>query len=329
MLYQLLFSLMITLNVADQPVTQPKQPLEGPGSKIYLHQEVVIHDLASTPDGYWIYEPASPTPISANVIVFTHGYGAMNPMIYGKWIKHMVKKGNIVIFPRYQRNLISPSPSYFTPNVATAIKNALEELKTGNHVRPITDHLTLVGHSYGGAISADLAVHYEEYEIPKPKAVMLCSPGTGPFKASHLDSYEKMPADINLLVLVSNDDYVVGDVLGAHIFATATNTPNRNFIRQYADHHGIPAITAGHNQSYSLDVELDSGNRNFTSRRAAKISKIDAMDYYGYWKLLDALTAFTRTGMNKRFAFGNTPEQRNLGEWSDGKKVRELEVHVP
>ncbi|MEZ4892408.1 MAG: hypothetical protein R2778_05270 [Saprospiraceae bacterium] len=59
--------------------------------------------MATTADGYWLFEPADPKPDSAEVVVFLHGYGAYNPMAYGKWIKHLVAKGNIVIYPRYQK----------------------------------------------------------------------------------------------------------------------------------------------------------------------------------------------------------------------------------
>ena len=128
--------LLFSLNAFSQDIIPPEQPLDGPGGQEYYHDEVTQYNFAKKPDGFWLYEPAAPKPERANVIVFVHGYGAINPMIYGKWIKHLVRKGNIVIFPRYQRNLICPSPKKFAGNVVDAIHNALDTLNQGTHVSP-------------------------------------------------------------------------------------------------------------------------------------------------------------------------------------------------
>ncbi len=326
--FTFLFIIYSTLTFG-QEIIAPQQVLDGPGGKDYSHEKVRQYNFAENPDGFWLFEPDAPKPEKANVIVFVHGYGAYNPMIYGKWIKHLVKKGNTIIFPRYQRNLLSPSPKHFTENVVEAIHNALDTLKTDGHVAPITDNLSLVGHSYGGVISANLCVYFKRYLIPKPKAVMLVSPGTGPFSGGLLDTYEDFPSDINLLVMVSDKDRTVGDKIGKLIYKTATKVKNRNLIRQYSDYYGSKSLTSGHDESYAVDKEFDSGVNNFSTKRALKIGRLNAIDFFAYWKLFDALNAFTRENKYKEYAFGNTPEQRYMGQWSDGKKVRELKVTVP
>ena len=98
--FSLFFSLFSILLCAQ--ITGPEQPLAGPGGKAYLHQQVHFQDFASEADGYWLFEPIAPKPDSADVIVFLHGYGAIDPSIYGHWIRHLVLQGNIVIYPRYQ-----------------------------------------------------------------------------------------------------------------------------------------------------------------------------------------------------------------------------------
>lgn len=314
---------------AGSEILGPRQPQDGPGGAEYLCDSVIFSDYAADPDGYWLFEPAAPRLDSAHVIVFNHGYGAYNPMIYGAWIRHLVRKGNIVIFPRYQKNLFTPNPRQFPENVATAIKKALLELNSGDHVQPIVEPLIMVGHSYGGAISAYLGIHFADFGIPQPRAIMMVSPGTGPFKGARLDDYATMPADTRLLIMVSNDDQVVGDELGTLVFETATNTPQRNLIRQFADDYGAPGISAGHNQSYALDSTFDNGVHNVSYHRALRVATTDAVDHHGYWKLLDALIECTRAGNYCDVAFGNTLEQRSLGSWSDGTPIRELEVVLP
>ncbi len=308
---------------------QPTQPVEGPGSAIYLHDEVVQYDFAQNPDGFWLYEPASPRPDSANVIVFNHGYGGYNPMIYGKWIKHLVRKGNIVIFPRYQKNVYSPNPKYFSSNVSQAIRDAFKKMENGNFIKPITRNFAMVGHSYGGVITADLAVNFENHSIPKPVAILLCSPGSGPFTGGLLDSYEAIPADTKMIVMVSEDDKIVGDKLGKKIFETATKVVQRNYINQLRDNSTSPPHKAGHNESYSLDMDFDNGVRNSTTRRALRKAKTNNVDYYGYWKIFDALLECSRSNDYCEYAFGNTPKQKFLGLNSNNQPLVELEVTLP
>lgn len=322
-------SFLFIAALSAQTATGLEQANDGPGGQNYIHAEVSQYDYADKANGFWLYEPAAPIPASANVVVFIHGYGALNPMIYGGWIKHLVRQGNVVIFPRYQKNLVSPSPKHFVENVLDGVHAALDTLRSKGHVHPIVDHFSLVGHSYGGVLSANLAANFKRYEIPQPKAVMLVSPGTGPFSGGLLKSYENIHEDTNLLIMVSEQDRIVGDKIGKLVFSTATKVKNRNLIRQYADYNDGTFITAGHNESYSLDKSFDSGLRNATTRRAMRISKLDVIDFNGYWKLFDALNSYTRAGIYQEFAFGGTPEQINLGTWSDGSPVKPLKVELP
>ena len=133
-----------------------------------------------------------------------------------------------------------------------------------------------------------------------------------------------MPTDVNLLVMVNENDYIVGDEMGVKIFETAVNTPNRNLIRQYAD--DANGISAGHNESYCIDEAFDSGHHNYTAKKALRITETNAVDYYGYWKLFDSLIDCSRNGINCEYAFGNTTQQRSLGITAAGKEVKELEI---
>ena len=329
LLATVLFISLFSIHSQSQDNFTPYQPTSGPGSADYKHSEVKQVDQAQSPDGFWLYEPAAPVPKTANVIVFIHGYGGYNPMIYGKWIKHLVKQGNIVIYPRYQKNNVSPRPPKFVQNVAQGIKDALIYLENKSEIKPMLNHFSFVGHSYGGVISANLAIHYDSYDIPKPKAVMLVSPGSGPFKGGILDTYEEMPSDLKLLVMVSNNDRTVGDKIGIRVYETATNVVHRNFIRQYHDASINPPHSAGHNESYSVDLEFDNGIRNFTAKRALRMGEVDNVDYFGYWKLFDALLDCSQFGDNCEYAFGNTPQQTSLGLNANGQPLRSLEVKTP
>ncbi len=95
-------SLLLGSITAATLAIPPPQPASGPGGADYTYGAVKSSTYVSGAAQYWIYEPASPTPVSAPVIVFNHGWSAEYPQYYGAWINHLVKKGNIVIYPRYQ-----------------------------------------------------------------------------------------------------------------------------------------------------------------------------------------------------------------------------------
>ena len=200
------------------------------------------------------------------------------------------------------------------------------ELRDPKYVQPVDDYLVIAGHSYGGVVAADLGVNYAAYGIPQPRALLLCSPGTGPFNGGRLKSYEAMPADTKLVVMAGEGDWVVGDKFARLVFETATNTPERNLLYQYRDPRGIGA---GHSQSYSVDLAFVTGRRNPTIRRALRRGGPNAVDYYGYWKILDGLIRCLESGHFCRYALGDTLEQRLLGFWNDGRPVEPLEVILP
>lgn len=317
------------LFAAAQDAPFPGQPVAGPGGADYTHCTLAYFDAASQADGYWLFEPRDPKPDSANVIVFMHGYGAYNPMAYGKWIKHLVAKGNIVIYPRYQKNLLTPRPGGFPENAAKGIRDALALLQTGDHVRPRLQQVVYIGHSYGGVILTNLGVHWESFGIPKPAAMLLAEPGSGPLKGARLAQYGGLPSDLNLLIIVGEDDYVVGQEFGVLVFETAVNTPNRNLILQRRDTDGHRWILSTHSEPYCYDLDFDTGLRNYTVRRVFQTSRLNEVDFNCYWKLGDALIEYTRNGRYGDIAFGNTPQQRALGNWANGKTIRPLDVFLP
>jgi hypothetical protein len=53
---------------------------------------------------------------------------------------------------------------------------------------------------------------------------------------------------------------------------------------------------------------------------------LDALDYFGFWKVGDALLDATFRGRNLEFGFGNTNQQRFMGTLSDGTPVTPLLV---
>ncbi|MEL6987188.1 MAG: hypothetical protein AAGK97_05100 [Bacteroidota bacterium] len=313
----------------SQETMKFEQPPKGPGSAEYLYDSVAVLDYAEAIDGSTVFYPKNTEEENLDVIIFVHGYGAVNPMIFGAWIKHLVRKGNVVIYPRYQKTLFNPLPAQFADFVSNGIQVGIENFQkdTGKKLR--MDRVSYIGHSYGGALVAYLANYYKKYEIPKPIAVFACEPGTGPFKDARLRSYRDLEEDIQLLVMVGNEDLTVGDELGLRIYLSSKQLKRRNFLRQFTDVFEDYIISSSHYEPYAIDMEFDNGDRNFTADRALQVAKIDAVDYYGYWKLFDALLACSRDNNYCEYAFGNSKEQTSLGEWKKGIPIRPLKVYDP
>src|SRR5437879_2234893 len=89
-----------TLLVASEPKEEPARGIEG---YAYPHRAVNRREFGTGGQSYWLFEPAEPKPELAPVVVFVHGWLAVNPGAYGAWIDHLARSGRIVIFPRYQQ----------------------------------------------------------------------------------------------------------------------------------------------------------------------------------------------------------------------------------
>lgn len=316
----ILFSLFLSAQI-----TQPLQPDFGPGGNSYIHGGVTQFDYATNGSGgdFWLYEPNSPTPDSANVVVFIHGLGETNPKLYGAFIKHLVRKGNIVIYPRYQKDLNTNSAT-FTDSCAKGIQRALDTIQQAGHVKGRRENFFILGHSVGGVLTANMCMLYAQYGLPKPLSGFSMQPGAAQYL---LSDYSPFPSDIPYLALVSNDDIIVGTAPGTTIFNQSVNAPtsHKNLVHTYSDGHGSPGITATHFDPLAGDAAFDNGETNLFILASGN-GPVDAFDYYCTWKLQDALMDCALYNQNCEYAFGDTPEQHGMGNWSDGTPVRILEI---
>ena len=292
-----------------EPPTPPQQPPDGPGGSNYTHEGVKQTRYGFGSHAFWIFEPAEPTPSSAPLIVFNHGWSAFFPQYYKAWIEHLVKRGNIVVYPRYQLGLII-GVRQATQHAIQAVKEAITILSMENHVQPDLDKFAIVGHSLGGGITAEMAVLTEETGIPSPKAIMPVQPFVR--LDTMMKNFHDIPSSVLLLVVTGDNDTIVGNESGKLIFTSSDQIPadRKDFIIQQTDEHGSPSLVANHFAPLCIPDDM----------------WVNALDYYSTWKLFDALTDYAFYGKNKEYCLGNTPEQRFMGYWSDGTPVRELVI---
>jgi dienelactone hydrolase len=357
----ILFSL--TIFSAENPAP-PAQPATGPGGKQYAHASVTKNHYGKGGQEYWIFEPDVPKPATAPVIVFLHGWGGMNPLYYGAWIDHLVKRGNIVIYPRYQASLLTAIRE-FTPNTLAAIKDAISRLqREPGHVKADLTRFATVGHSVGGLLAANVAALASESGLPRVVAVMSVEPGIteSPINIPLAD-LKKIPAETLLLSVVGDQDTLVRDYDARRVYIESTRVPanNKDYVTLVSDSHGMPGLQASHRAPTAFDVAYDSGEgigggpaevadsiggsdrpggsdragglptRRIDGRQTGRRDRLEtmmvnALDFYGTWKLFDGLCDAAFFGRNREYALGNTPQQRFMGTWSDGVPVKELKV---
>jgi poly(3-hydroxybutyrate) depolymerase len=289
--------------------SQPRQPTTGPGGSDHSFGAVLKTQYGKGAHEFWIFEPADPTPQSAPLIVFNHGYGAFTPFYYEAWVDHLVQQGNIVVYPRYQAGLVM-NLRYATQYAIDAVKQAIVILQNGSHVRPELDKFAIVGHSLGGGITAEMAALANTSGLPVPRAIMPVQPFLRPF--TMLRNFSGIPSTTLLLVVVGENDTIAGSASGKLIFRTSTQIPlsQKDFVTQRSDFHGSPRLLADHGAPVC----------------PANSTWVDAMDYFSTWKLFDALTEYAFYGINQEYCLGNTTQQRFMGLWSDGVPVNEMHV---
>ena len=232
--------------------TPPLPPARGPGSGDYRHREVVVATHGKGATQYWLFEPAGPAPKTAPVVVFLHGWGAINPDPYRAWIEHIVKRGSIVIYPVYQAAFDTPAAE-FTPNAIAAVTKALEFLRSdAARVAADPKRLALLGHSLGGVLCANLAARALRSGWPAVQAFMSVQPGKTwmvPRRAAiALDDLSQIPASTLILTVAGDRDRIARDIDARRIYAETTLVPpqNKNFVLMVSDSHGSPPLEAHH-----------------------------------------------------------------------------------
>jgi hypothetical protein len=320
----LLFTLTLGgyLRAGDEPVV-----LDGPGrrqpDRTPLHHGIKRFEIGVGPQSYWLFEPDEPRPEGrAPVVLFLHGWFAVNPGFYGAWIDHLVRDGRIVIFPRYQ-NDVGTLPQDFLPNALVAARDALGVLHDGvGHVRPDPARFALIGHSAGANLAAQIAAVAADphADLPQPKAIIALMPGE--IFPMRQPSLSRIAPQTLLIVVVGEEDVVVGDLRGRQIFTEADGIPRarKRYVFFRSDRHGFPPLIAEHTAPTGVHPRLDSGEGVFRALQRS-FGDVNALDYAGFWRIADLTMEAAFDGKTLDEATRDEERFRHLGYWSDGRKV--------
>jgi dienelactone hydrolase len=311
--------MIVSACLAEEPDgSRATENRPGVPTYTYAHKAVKRQEFGCGARSYWLFEPAQPTPPSAPVVVFCHGWYAYNPAAYGAWIEHLVRSGQIVVFPRYQADRLTPSAD-FLDNALSAVRDAVEVLETSPvHIRPDRKRFALIGHSAGGNLVAQMAAVAAENGLPAPRAVVAVMPGEVVPSREH--SLAKIPATTLLVVTVAEDDRIVGDLRAREIFTETTAIPpsRKKFVLFRTDLHGW--LVADHFAPTAASRGFNNGEGPLLGLQFSR-ARVDAFDRAGFWRLADITIQAGFRGLTLDEATDHGTLFRHLGYWSDGRAV--------
>jgi len=281
---------------------EPTPPVVVPSE--YRHAEMKAQLFGRGATAFWLYEPASPKVKHAPLVIFLHGYSAISPDCYLGWIEHIVRRGSVVVYPKYQKDLFT-LPADYSANTATAVADALKILEEQGRTKVDLSRVAVVGHSAGGVGAMNYAVNAEAVSLPVPKVVMAVHPGQGPrkgWKVIPLDDCTQIPASTHVVIMIGADDGFVGNHAARRIWSGSSHLLERALITVHSDHHGSPALSANHLAPLAYDEH-----------------STDVLDWLGYWRTFDSLC-------DAVFAGEKWEVVTDMGAWSDGKPFKPLKV---
>ncbi len=310
-------------SLSERTIVQPGPLKKGPGSLNYNHSDWRVSAGGEGADAWFAFEPVGPRLARAPLAIITHGYGEFSgyDRLY-ELIRHTVRKGNVVIFPRWQIGDFDPCPGPFNikacmDSAVRGIHGALNYLRENpDRVQPNTARTSYYGYSFGGIITANITNQYRFYGLPRPNAIFLDDPHDGEVaglgEPALDDSLEGIPADVKF-ECHSGADGVIGVprlVEGScnAVFPRLAHIPNRNksLVMTRTDDWGSPALSSRHGVC------------------ASNPGTADAYDWRFCWRDWDALRSCAYKNRNCHLALGTGPRHRWLGRWSDGTPVTRL-----
>lgn len=250
-----------------------------------------------------VFRPAgatAPTP----VIFFAPGFANNDPVEYKPLINHIVSRGYALVYAPFQ--IVSGDITLHKKRYDTIFAGFEEAVKRYGSSFDLT-RVGYAGHSYGGAAILNMTFRGLERGWGKDGLFLFVMAPWYYYEMS-LSQFVNFPQHAKVIVQVYEQDGVCDHRVAKEIF-DRINLPasEKDFVMLMRE------------ERLWYKLEADHGTPSGSGQ--------DAHDFYGVYRLLDALADYAFTGKQeaKRIALGGgSAEQRFMGVWPDGKPVREL-----
>lgn len=205
----------------------------GGGKDEELSKATAEGPIGKGSSGVWLYRPAGKPK---DVVVYFHGQGGpkeATPENHLPWINHLVKRGSIVVYPRYEMAYEADPMKFIVQGIKAA------EKKVDVEGLPVL----AIGYSRGGAIAVEYGAAAERNKVPAPDWIMSVFPA--PYgNQKNLIDLAQLPHFTELVILVGDRDQIVGNA-GAVLLGRRLQRggfPGENIqVEQVMSHGGFTA----------------------------------------------------------------------------------------
>jgi uncharacterized protein (TIGR03437 family) len=296
--------LTLSLSLVSQ-AQSPFQPIQsGYGANGTF---AVTDDKFSSPlydsENVHVFRPAGATA-PAPVIFFAPGFANNDPREYEPLIKHVVSRGYALVYAPFQ--IVSGDATLHKKRYDTIFAGFEEAVNRYGSSFDLT-RVGYAGHSYGGSAILNMAVRGLERGWGKDGLFLFMMAPWYYYEMS-LSQFVNFPRHAKVIVQVYEQDGVCDHRIGKEIFERI-NLPasEKDFVMLMRE------------ERLGYKLEADHGTPSGSGQ--------DAHDFYGVYRLLDALADYAFDGREeaRRIALGGgSAEQRYMGLWPDGSPVREM-----
>lgn len=284
------------------PSLNSKISLQIPQEKL-AEVDFEVLEVKEGEDKVYLLLPKNLNLNSSPVVLFFHGLNIAQgeEVIQSGGLMHLVKNGNILIVPIYEKSLFSLFSSEKLLKKAEELAN-LGMLKI-KEIVPENDFskFAILGFSLGGAV----ATNFPFEKFPKASALILIAPAeTFPLFPSRIFGVpfanpKRIPQDIFLVGILAEKDRIVNFKLVKKFFFES-KTPQKYLFQVFSDNYGTPPLLSNHKNIFLAN---------------------DFLNIYGVFNLIDKTLECAFENKNCEVFKEKTIF---LGKWSDGREIRRI-----
>jgi hypothetical protein len=276
-----------------------------------------VHDSLANPLSPNLYvhcfRPAQARgPVPA--VIMLHGYIGQEWDQFESLINHIVSRGYAVLYPTFPFFPRADSKEHVAEKLAS-LNSGIDTLGKlfGRYID--TTRIGFFGQSFGaGSMPAVAYRTLKEKKWGNAGAFLFVTAPWYVFGISR-EELANFPPNVTMIMQIYNDDRINDHQMAVDLYNTIGIPADRKrFYRLFSDSSQGYIMHASHFVPYG--VKNINGEQNF-------------LDYYGIYKLIDALAdyTFTKNEAGKRIALGEgSPEQCSMGTWPGGRQLKPMEV---
>ena len=178
----------------------------GCGGKKYPDKAATVGPIGMDSSAVWVFTPAGKPK---DLVVFFHGQGGPDettPKNHLPWINHLVSKGSIVVYPRFETFYEQDPIPYIVDGVQAA------EKKVDIDGLPVL----AIGYSRGGALAVEYGAVANKNKLPAPGEIMSVFPASVGNEGSIVD-LKTIDPSTQIVILMGQADRVVGRTGARHL----------------------------------------------------------------------------------------------------------------